>query len=234
VLPDRRDKKSWLSESPSGRPPKCYAGGRDRTPPGTWDSAPNRSDQKVSGQFTTRKPSSNITLGHLVRQQEASASGPGLIASLNVGHVAVNASFRASCPKAISCRLSVFKSSCGSPEGGLGGFDSHAPPPLCFQWVAAFPAPDFSSSFFPESFTKGPARCPQASFHEAAEGELNEAADFHDLASLELGRLFIDEIQRTIGKITEFPEAAPLVRGRVRRKPIAIFPYSIIYAIRSE
>ena len=22
-----------------------------------------------------------------------------------------------------------FKSSCGSPEGGLGGFDSHAPPP---------------------------------------------------------------------------------------------------------
>jgi hypothetical protein len=23
-----------------------------------------------------------------------------------------------------------FKSSCGSPEGGLGGFDSHAPPPI--------------------------------------------------------------------------------------------------------
>ncbi len=69
---------------------------------------------------------------------------------------------------------------------------------------------------------------PKVWFHEAAEGELNEAADFYDMASLELGSLFIGEIERTIGKITEFPEAAPLVRGRVRRKPIAKFPYSII------
>jgi len=42
----------------------------------------------------------------------------------------------------------------------------------------------------------------KVSFHEAAEGELNEAADFYDLASSELGSLFIDEIQRTIGRIT--------------------------------
>jgi hypothetical protein len=69
-------------------------------------------------------------------------------------------------------------------------------------------------------------------FHEAAEDELNEAADFYDLASSELGSLLIDEIQRTIGRVTEFPEAAPLVRGRVRRKPIAKFPYSVIYSVR--
>ena len=73
---------------------------------------------------------------------------------------------------------------------------------------------------------------PKVWFHEAAEGELNEAADFYDLASSELGSLFIDEVQRTIGRIKEFPEADPLLRGRVRRKPIAKFPYSIIYAIR--
>jgi plasmid stabilization system protein ParE len=73
---------------------------------------------------------------------------------------------------------------------------------------------------------------PIVSFHEAAEYELNEAADFYDLASSELGKLFIDEIQRTIGRITEFPEAAPLVRGRVRKKPVANFPYSVIYSVR--
>jgi hypothetical protein len=57
----------------------------------------------------------------------------------------------------------------------------------------------------------------KVSFHEAAEGELNEAAGFYDLTSSELGSLFINEIQRTIGRITDFPEAAPLVRGPVRK-----------------
>lgn len=71
-------------------------------------------------------------------------------------------------------------------------------------------------------------------FHEAAEGELNEAADFYDIASPKLGSLFIDEVQRTIGKITEFPEAAPLIRRRIRKKPIAKFPYSVIYSVRPD
>jgi plasmid stabilization system protein ParE len=72
----------------------------------------------------------------------------------------------------------------------------------------------------------------KVSFHEAAESELNEAADFYDLASRELGGLFIDEIQRTIDRITELPESALLVGGRVRRKPVAKFPYSVFYSIR--
>ena len=74
----------------------------------------------------------------------------------------------------------------------------------------------------------------KVSFHEAAEGELNEAADFYDLVSSELGRLFIDEVQRTVGKIAEFPESAPLIRGRIRKRPIAKFPYSVIYSIHSD
>jgi plasmid stabilization system protein ParE len=72
----------------------------------------------------------------------------------------------------------------------------------------------------------------KVSFHENVEGELNEAADFYDLVSSELGNLFIDEIQRTIERITEFPEAASLLRGRVRRKSVAKFPYSVIYSVR--
>ncbi len=74
----------------------------------------------------------------------------------------------------------------------------------------------------------------KVSFHEAAEGELNEAADFYDLASPELGRVFIDEVQRTVGKIAEFPESSPLILGHIRKKPIAKFPYSVIYSIHSD
>ncbi len=74
----------------------------------------------------------------------------------------------------------------------------------------------------------------KVSFHEAAEGELNEAADFYDLVSPELGRLFIDEVQRTVGKIAEFPESAPLIRGHIRKKTIAKFPYLVIYSIHSD
>jgi toxin ParE1/3/4 len=72
----------------------------------------------------------------------------------------------------------------------------------------------------------------QVSFHEAAEGELNEAADFYDLASRELGSLFINEVQRTIERISELPESAALVGGRVRRKLVAKFPYSVFYSVR--
>ncbi|MEO0249066.1 MAG: type II toxin-antitoxin system RelE/ParE family toxin [candidate division WOR-3 bacterium] len=72
------------------------------------------------------------------------------------------------------------------------------------------------------------------SIHEAAEAELNEAADFYDLESPGLGSVFIDEMQRAIGRISEFPEAAPLVRGRVRKKPMAKFPYSLVYSVRPD
>jgi len=70
--------------------------------------------------------------------------------------------------------------------------------------------------------------------HEAAEAEINEAADFYDIRSPGLGNEFIDEIQRAIGRISQFPEAAPLVRGRVRKRPIAKFPYSLIYSVRPD
>jgi toxin ParE1/3/4 len=70
------------------------------------------------------------------------------------------------------------------------------------------------------------------SIHEAAEVELNEAADFYDLESPGLGSVFIDEIQRIIESISQFPEAAPLIRGRVRKKLLIKFPYSLVYSVR--
>jgi plasmid stabilization system protein ParE len=75
---------------------------------------------------------------------------------------------------------------------------------------------------------------PKISIHEAAEIELNDAADFYDIACVNLGSAFIDEVQRTIKKISEFPEAAPVIRRQIRKKPIAKFPYSVIYSVRLD
>jgi hypothetical protein len=43
----------------------------------------------------------------------------------------------------------------------------------------------------------------QLSIHEAAEAEINEAADFYDLKSPGLGSVFIDEIELAISRISE-------------------------------
>ena len=58
------------------------------------------------------------------------------------------------------------------------------------------------------------------SIHETAEIEINEAADFYDIESPGLGSVFIDEVQRAIKIISLFPDAAPVVRGLVRKKPL--------------
>ncbi len=72
------------------------------------------------------------------------------------------------------------------------------------------------------------------SIHEAADAEINEAADFYNLESPGLGSVFIDEIHRAIESISQFPEAAPLVRGRVRKRPLIKFPYSLVYSVRPD
>jgi hypothetical protein len=64
--------------------------------------------------------------------------------------------------------------------------------------------------------------------HEAAEAEINEAADFYDMECPGLGTIFINEIERAIKKISEFPESAPIIRESVRKRTIVKFPYSLI------
>jgi len=75
---------------------------------------------------------------------------------------------------------------------------------------------------------------PVVKIHEAAEAEINEAADFYDIESPGLGTVFIDEIQRAIGNISLHPEAYTLIQSRVRRTILNKFPYSLIYSVRSN
>lgn len=70
------------------------------------------------------------------------------------------------------------------------------------------------------------------SINDQARSELQEAAYFYGLEAPALRGVFLDAIDAALDHIREFPESAPLVRGRVRRMLLRRFPYSILYTVR--
>ena len=68
-------------------------------------------------------------------------------------------------------------------------------------------------------------------FDLAARYELYEAADFYDLEQPGLGSEFLDEVEATLGRIADYPEASPVARGETRSAVLGRFPYSIMYWI---
>ena len=56
------------------------------------------------------------------------------------------------------------------------------------------------------------------SFHELAERELNDAAQYYDREQPGLGAAFIADVRRCTDAILEHPEAGPVIHGRVRRR----------------
>jgi len=74
----------------------------------------------------------------------------------------------------------------------------------------------------------------RASFHESAELELNDAADYYDLESPGLGTAFLNDIERALAHVLGHPEAAPAVSGAVRKRVLARFPYSLLYSVHED
>lgn len=72
---------------------------------------------------------------------------------------------------------------------------------------------------------------PSISFHEMAESELNEAADYYDSKVAGLGKAFLFEVERVTKFIQQNPESAPSILKIVRRKIVRRFPYSIMYSV---
>ena len=72
------------------------------------------------------------------------------------------------------------------------------------------------------------------SFHELAERELNDAAQYYDREQAGLGAALIADIRRCTDGILEHPEAGPVIRGRVRRRLCRRFRYAVLYTIRPE
>ena len=71
----------------------------------------------------------------------------------------------------------------------------------------------------------------RVSLHAMAEQELNDAASYYHASRPGLGQAFLDEVERAVTQILEYPEAAPLVNRTVRKKLVRRFPYSVMYSI---
>jgi len=69
----------------------------------------------------------------------------------------------------------------------------------------------------------------EISFHELAERELNDAAEFYSHQQSGLGAAFITEVQRCSDSILQYPEAGPIVLGTTRRRLCHRFPYALLY-----
>jgi plasmid stabilization system protein ParE len=72
------------------------------------------------------------------------------------------------------------------------------------------------------------------SFNPLAERELNDAAQYYELESPGLVAAFLGEVERCCASILEHPEAGRVIRGPVRRRLIARFPYAILYTLRPD
>jgi len=67
-----------------------------------------------------------------------------------------------------------------------------------------------------------------------AEREFAEAVDFYNAERPGLGYELAQEVQRTLDRISAFPEAWPLFSERIRRCIVRRFPYGMLYQIRAD
>ena len=74
----------------------------------------------------------------------------------------------------------------------------------------------------------------KALFHFLAEQELLEATRYYNLESPGLGDIFLNEVEQALTSIVKHPEAAVVLRGKVRRKLIRKFPYGILYSVTPD
>lgn len=72
------------------------------------------------------------------------------------------------------------------------------------------------------------------SFHALAREELREAATFYALESPGLRAAFLDEIERAVQHLLEYPKSGPLRHGSVRAKLLHRFPYTLLYRLREK
>lgn len=70
------------------------------------------------------------------------------------------------------------------------------------------------------------------SFSPEAREELLETIQYYESESPGLGTAFLSAVQQGIEQLLVFPESAPVLRGKVRRKLLRRFPYSLIYSLR--
>jgi plasmid stabilization system protein ParE len=67
-----------------------------------------------------------------------------------------------------------------------------------------------------------------------AQADLADARDWYESASRGLGDDFLDEVEATIRSAADWPNAALLVGGTMRRALVARFPYGVFYTVEGD
>jgi plasmid stabilization system protein ParE len=71
-------------------------------------------------------------------------------------------------------------------------------------------------------------------FLTPAEEEMTEAALFYEAASSQLGTDFLDDVQRAIDRVCDYPQAGEAITSNFRRTLLHQFPFSLIYTIEQN
>jgi hypothetical protein len=71
-------------------------------------------------------------------------------------------------------------------------------------------------------------------FLTPAEEEMTEAALFYEAASSQLGTDFLDDVQRAIDTLRNYPLAGECITSDLRRTLLHRFPFTLIYAIEEN
>ena len=71
-------------------------------------------------------------------------------------------------------------------------------------------------------------------FLTPAEEEMTEAALFYEAASSQLGTDFLDDVQRAIDRLCDYPQAGETFASGFRRTLLHQFPFSLVYAIEEN
>jgi plasmid stabilization system protein ParE len=71
-------------------------------------------------------------------------------------------------------------------------------------------------------------------FSILAEAEIQAAADYYEIQDAGLGLRFVEELNRAIKLILQFPNAWSPLSKRSRRCPLRRFPYHVIYSVQQD
>jgi len=71
-------------------------------------------------------------------------------------------------------------------------------------------------------------------FSIVAEREIEETADYYETQEAGLGFQFVQELNRAIAFVLQFPNAWSPISKRSRRCLLRRFPYSVIYSVQQD
>lgn len=71
-------------------------------------------------------------------------------------------------------------------------------------------------------------------FHPYALAELADAAQFYEAAARGLGADFLDELERVVGLLEQYPEIGRTQDGAIRSCTVRRFPYSVVYEVTAD